>query len=230
MASTAYQPLVTVSATYGTGGSIIAPRVAEALGLPFIDRLISADLSQDAWRSERSERAKHKTPERSAEGLCEGEQATTPTGRFLSYFARAASVGVMMTPDAILEDDDTIRERTEDGLRDVARGAPAVLLGRAGAVVLASRPRAFHVRLDGPVERRVAWAAAFEHLDLDAAKRRQSETDRARTVFVKRLFRVDPAEARLYHLMVDPTVLGMDPTVELVVSAAEAFFKANPGE
>jgi cytidylate kinase len=246
MASTAYQPLVTISATYGTGGSIIAPRVAEALGLPFIDRIISADLSQDAWRSERSERAKDserseqakhpkpsepaQTPVRSAEGLCEGEQATTPTGRFLSYFARAASVGVMMTPDAILEDDDTIRERTEDGLRDLARGAPAVLLGRAGAVVLASRPRAFHVRLDGPVERRVAWAAAFEHLDLDAAKRRQSETDRARTVFVKRLFRVDPAEARLYHLMVDPNVLGMEATVDILVSAAEAFFKANPGE
>jgi len=243
MGSTVYQPLVTVSATYGTGASVIAPRLAEALGLPFIDRLISADLSQDAWQSERTEQAKHAkhrkaatpdrpgptSPERSEEGLSEGEQATTPTGRFLSYFARAASVGVMMAPDAILEDDDTIRARTEEGLRGVAEGAPAVLLGRAGAVVLASRPRAFHIRLDGPVERRVAWAAAFEHLDLDAARRRQNETDRARAVFVKRLFRVDPSEARLYHLVLDPTVLGIDPAVDLLVSASQAYFAANPG-
>ena len=217
MAATAFAPLVTVSATYGTGGSVIAPRLAEALALPFVDRLISADMSQDAARSERSQ-----------EGLCEGEQETTPAGRFLSYFARAASVGVMMAPDTVLEDDDSIRQRTEDGLRDLAAGAPGVLLGRAGAVILASRPRAYHVRLDGPVDRRVAWAAAFEHLDTEAAKRRQSETDRARTLFVKRLFRVDPSESRHYHLVLDPTVLGIDASVRLLVAAAEAFFAANP--
>jgi cytidylate kinase len=189
------------------------------LGLPFVDRLISADMSQDAARTDHSE-----------EGLCEGEQATTPAGRFLSYFARAASVGAMMAPDAVLEDDDSIRARTEEGVRGLAEGAPAVLLGRAGAVVLAKRPRAFHVRLDGPVERRVAWAAEFEHLDLESARRRQSETDRARTQFVKRLFRVDPGDATLYHLVLDPTVFGMEPALELVVAAAHAFFAAHPGE
>jgi cytidylate kinase len=242
MGSTAFAPLVTVSATYGTGGSIIAPRLAETLGLPFIDRLISADMSQDAARQDRvGEReqlyASDATApsggpggaERSQEGLSEGEQATTPAGRFLSYFARAASVGAMMAPDTVLEDDESIRQRTEEGLRDLAAGAPGVLLGRAGAVVLASRPRAFHVRLDGPAERRVAWAASHENLGVDAAKRRQHETDRARSQFVKRLFRFDPSEARLYHLVIDPTVLGIEPTFQLLVTAAQAFFTANPG-
>jgi cytidylate kinase len=220
---TLFAPLVTVSATYGTGGSVIAPRLAELLGLPFIDRLISADLSQDAAQVERDA-----GPVRSEEGLCEGEQAATPAGRFLSYFARAASVGAMMAPDAGLDDDETIRQRTEEGLHTVATGAPAVVLGRAGAVVLAERPRTFHVRLDGPVERRVAWAAAHEQLDLEAARRRQSETDRARALFVKRLFRVDPADPRLYHLIIDPTVIGVDATVRVIGAAAEAFFASNP--
>jgi cytidylate kinase len=216
MPATAYAPLVTVSATYGTGGSVLAPRLAAELGLPFVDRLISADMSQDVARRERSE-----------EGLCEGEQATTPAGRFLSYFARAASVGVVMAPDAGMEDDETIRQRTEDGLRALAAGAPAVLLGRAGAVVLGSRPRAYHVRLDGPVERRVAWAASHENLGVDAARRRQSETDRARTLFVKRLFRVDPADPRLYHLILDTTVLGIDAALPVLVVAARSFFAAS---
>ncbi len=44
MGNLTFHPLVTVSATYGTGGSVIAPRLAEALELPFIDRFISADL------------------------------------------------------------------------------------------------------------------------------------------------------------------------------------------
>ena len=217
---TAYQPVVTVSATYGTGGSLVAPRLATELGLPFVDRLISANDSQDAWRLDRANasasrpeqgQAEAERVERSEEGLTEGEQALTPTGRFLSYFARAASVGVMIAPDAHVEDDDLLRDRTEAGLRAIAEGPPGVVLGRAGAVVLASRPRAFHIRLDGPPERRVAWALMYEQLDPDAARRRQSETDRARTVFVKRLFRVDPAEPRLYHLILDPTVCGSTP-------------------
>jgi cytidylate kinase len=223
MTAIAYAPLVTVSATYGTGGSIIAPRLADGLGLPFVDRLIAAgNLSPDVAGPERSARA-----ERSQEGLCEGEQETTPAGRFLSYFARAASVGVVISPDAVLEDDDTLRQRTEDGVRDLAAGAPGVLLGRAGAVLLGSRPRAFHVRLDGPVERRVAWAASFENLGVEAARRAQSETDRARTLFVKRLFRADPSDVRLYHLVLDSTVLGVDASVEVLVAAARAFFAAN---
>ena len=51
---TTFGPLITVSATYGTGGSVIAPRLAEAMGLPFVDRLISADMSQDAALATRS--------------------------------------------------------------------------------------------------------------------------------------------------------------------------------
>jgi cytidylate kinase len=104
-----------------------------------------------------------------------------------------------------------------------------VLLGRAGAVVLATRPRAYHVRLDGPIDRRVAWAASFERLDLEAVKRRQSEADKARSQFVKRLFHADPADPRLYHLVIDPTVLGVDATVRVLQSAADAFFAGHAG-
>lgn len=213
-----YQPAVTISATYGAGGSVVAPRLAEVLGFAFLDRLISADASQDAARHQQSQ-----------EGLVQGEQESTPTGRFLSYFARAATVGAVIGPDPQIEDDGDIRARAEEGLRPVAGGASAVVLGRAGAVVLAKRSRAYHVRLDGPVERRVAWAAAHEGLDVEAARRRQAETDRARTAFVKRLYRVDPADPALYHLIVDPTVIGIDATLEVIRVAAEAFFAGTVG-
>ncbi|MGH9055107.1 MAG: AAA family ATPase [Acidimicrobiales bacterium] len=227
MGGTVFANLVTVSATYGAGGSVIAPRLAEALGLPFVDRLISANLSQDAARFERESRPDRQAG-RSEEGLSGGEEESTPAGRFLSYFARAASVGAMVAPDPMVEDDESMRARAEEGLRDLAAGTPAVLLGRAGAVLLASRPRAYHVRLDGPVERRVAWAADFEGLGVEVASKRQAETDRVRGLFVKRLFRVDLADARLYHLVLDPTVIGVDAAVEVLSSAARAYFEVNP--
>ncbi len=207
-----YEPAITVSATYGAGGSVIAPRLASQLGLPFVDRLISADLTEAAA---------------SQEGLVAGEQEHTPTGRFLSYFARAATVGAIIGPDPQLDEDDDIRARAEAALSNVRNGSPAVVLGRAGAVVLAKRPRSFHVRLDGPVGERIALAAEIEHLDRDSAARRQSETDRARTLFVKRLYRSDPADPRLYHLVLDSTALGVDGTLEVILAAAAAFFRRN---
>src|SRR3712207_7367410 len=47
-------------------------------------------------------------------------------------------------------------------LREHAATGNAVVLGRAAAVVLHEDQRALHVRLDGPVERRIAQAMALE--------------------------------------------------------------------
>jgi cytidylate kinase len=237
MTRSGYEPVVTVSATYGTGGSVIAPRLSEVLGLPFIDRLISADMSQDVARQEARSafHAKSAVGESrwgrgevaSRESLCEGEQEIAPAGRFLSYFARAASVGAMMAPDPIIDDDENIRVTVEEALRHVAAGGPAVILGRAGAIALRDRPNTFHVRLDGPVDRRVAWAAQFERLDVESARQRQAETDKARALFVKRLYRVDPTDGSLYHLVIDPTVLGIEAAVEVISLAAGKFFEGS---
>jgi hypothetical protein len=38
---------VTVAATYGAGGSVIAPAVAKRLGLPFIDRVIPVAVAEE---------------------------------------------------------------------------------------------------------------------------------------------------------------------------------------
>jgi cytidylate kinase len=208
---------VTVSATYGTGGSLIAPRLAEELHLPFIDRLLLPEGAPETTAATRSQ-----------EGLSEGEQEATPGGRFFSYFARAASVGAMMAPDPLVDDDEAIRARSEAPLRTVQAGAPAVVLGRAAAVVLASRPRAFHIRLDGDPERRLSWACGLEGLHREAVRARLNETDKARTMFVKRLYRADPNSPALYHMHLDPTVLGLDRTVRVLVDGAQAYFEANP--
>lgn len=200
---------------------MVAPRLADELGLHFVDRLISADDSQHPAAQDPTARC------HSEEGLVEGEKETAPTGRFLSYFARAAAVGTIVPPDPVLDDDEEIRARVERALVGIRAGEGAVLLGRAGAVVLASRPNTFHVRLDGPADRRIVWAAGHERLDLPAARQRQVEADRARSGFVKRLYRRDPSDPALYHLVVDPTVIGIEATVAVVRLAAGAFFASR---
>ena len=121
-----------------------------------------------------------------------------------------------------LDEDESLRRRAEAGIAEMRRGDGGVILGRAAAVVLARQPAAYHVRLDGPVARRVARAMAIEGIDNERAARRRAETDRARTAYVRRLYRADPADRELYHLVVDTTVLPTGSCADLIVAAARA--------
>ena len=96
-----------------------------------------------------------------------------------------------------------------------------MILGRAGAVVL-GKDRGFHVRLDGPAERRVVQGAAIEGISEEEARERLRAADRARIAYVRRLYRCDPADASLYHLVIDSTAMPLDTVIELIVTAARA--------
>jgi len=89
--------------------------------------------------------------------------------------------------------------------------------------VLADIPGALHVRLDGPVEARLAGLVR-RHPDQDEAALRHAlqDNDTARAAYVRHLYRLDPCDCRLYHLVIDSTALGWDTATELVVTAARA--------
>jgi cytidylate kinase len=204
-------PVVTVSATYGAAGSIIAPRLAERLSLRFVDRMISARANAAAVAAQ------------SREHVSEEEEKATPSRSFFSYFARAASAGAMLTPpEMVVDEEESLRQQAEVEIEALA-ATGGVLLGRAGAIVLAERPNTFHVRLDGPVERRIAYGAKIDNNGTAVAARRQAETDKTRTFYVRRLYRADPAEPHWYHLILDTTVLSQSAAVEVIAMAFEAF-------
>jgi cytidylate kinase len=94
-----------------------------------------------------------------------------------------------------------------------------VILGRAAAVVL-GKSCGYHVRLDGPPEARVARGAAIEGVGLNEAQAHMRAADKARTAYVRRLYGVDPADASLYHLVIDSTAIPIEAAVGLIVTAA----------
>jgi cytidylate kinase len=206
--------IVTISATYGAGGSIIAPALAERLGLPFADRLIPADNALP--------------PGQGTERLTEEERQQYSRSRF---FARLAAItgGLGMpvpSPEAV---GGGVREQVEASIHQAIAPCGAVILGRAGAVVLAGHPRAFHVRLDGPKARRLARGMAFEHIDESTARSRLEETDRARARYVDRVYGSDPADPGRYHLTLDSTAVPAEACVEVIAVATSAFLAADPG-
>ncbi|MEU4719184.1 cytidylate kinase-like family protein [Nonomuraea dietziae] len=205
--------VVTISATYGTAGSVIGPAVAERLGVPFVDRAIPSAVAEELGCS-------------IEEALVHDDRAEHGLGRLLSGAMRLPTVtfgGVdMYLPGAMPLPPEEFVTRTERMIKETARASGGVFLGRAGALVLAEHPGALHVRLDAPVRRRILQTAALSEVSERAARKLVEGNDRARSAYVRHFYRADPADPRLYQLVVDSTTIPVQACVELIVIAAEA--------
>ena len=201
--------LITVSAAYGAGGSVVAPALADRFGLPFLQRVTTSQ-------------GHVAEPGPCEEQLTEEEVKVTPVHRLLAHFTQAMPAGPTQSPPSTHHQDEHLRSHGEAGIHRLLAGdGGGVILGRAAAVVL-GKDRGFHVRLDGPAERRVVQGATIEGINVQQAKERLRAADKARTAYVRRLYRCDPDDASMYHLVIDSTAIPLDTVIELIVSAARA--------
>jgi cytidylate kinase len=201
--------VVTISASYGAGGSYVGPRVAERLGVPFVDRAIPGEVAR-----------------RLAVPLHEAVRHDDSAGSVLERFVRAlAPAGLPFGARPVLEhecvDDNAYRDATEQVIREQAASTGSVILGRAAALVLREHPDALHVRLSGPKDRRVERAMAAEGIDRGEAERRLADNDRAREAYVQHFYGADARDPQLYHLSLDSTAIELDCCVDMIVTAAE---------
>jgi hypothetical protein len=201
--------VVTLSASYGAGGSQVGPRLADRLGVPFIDRVIPTTVAE-------------RLAVPLADALAHDDAVRSVLERLLMRFAPAAQAfsGAAAPPDLV--DERSFLRATEEVIRERCAESSGVILGRAGAVVLRDRPGALHVRLDAPAERRLAQAMELEGIDRATAERQMRETDRAREAYVQQFYGVDARDPALYHLVLDSTAIALDSCVELIALAVAA--------
>lgn len=200
--------VVTISASFGAGGSLVGPLVAERLGLPFLDRAIPSAAAKALDISDEV-------------ALALDERGPTRLERLAGALAHVATpLGPESVDVAVGEHPERFRVATEQVLRQVADSTGAVVLGRCAMVVLGGRPDVLSVRLDGAVEARVARAVGREGMDEPTARRSQREVDRAREAYARVFYHVSQRDPDLYHLVIDTTVLGVETAAALVVEAA----------
>jgi cytidylate kinase len=199
--------LITVSAAYGAGGSVVAPALAQRLGLPFLQRVTTTE-GQVADVAPCHER------------LVAEEAKVTPVHRLLASFTHSMPVGPTQSPLSARHQDEDLRCSAEAGIHDLADGG-GVILGRAAAVVL-GKDRGYHVRLNGPPDRRIIQGATIEGISQEQASVHMQAADSTRTAYVRRLYRVDPADASLYHIVIDSTAIPLDTVIELILTAVRS--------
>lgn len=206
--------IVTISASYGAGGTVVAPAVATRLQLPYLEHLVSPPVARQASRAE---------PGRDDPGRPEGV-----TRRLIAALAALPAVFGTGLPIPVegVSDEEQVRDEIEASIRTVAETSGGVLLGRGATLVLADTPGVFHVRLDGPPERRIRQAMTVSSVDAAEARKRQHEIDGARTAYLQRFYDTDGNDPRLYHLVIDSTALTLPTCEDLIVTAATTFWAA----
>jgi hypothetical protein len=202
--------LVARSASYGAGGSVIGPALAERLGVPFLDRAIPLAVA-DRLHVPLDDAAAH------------DEQVSTGwLERLLSGFT-GGDVGIPTALPADGFSSEDFRRATEEVLLQQAATGQAVILGRGAVVVLRGHPRTLRVRLDGPAGRRVRQAMQLGRVDPEAAERARLQFDRAHEGYMRKFYGVDVHDPSLYHVVLDSTAIELEACVEMIARAAQAM-------
>jgi len=200
--------LVTISSAYGALGTEVGHAVAEELGVPFLDRAIPVGVAEQL-----------------AVPLSEAE---TRDEALSGFFERLLGTFVMMggmyggaiLPVSDVPDEAAFLAATEQIIRRHAASGSAVILGRAGMIVLAGEPHLVRVRLSGPLEARIEQAVRRYGLSVEQARRQEHENDGARAAWVQRFYGRDVTDASLYDLVLNATKLDVEQCVALIAAAA----------
>jgi len=210
--------VVTISASFGASGNVIGPAVAETLGIPFFDRAISATVAErlsvpiEDVHDEKAPSARNRLARvftyvlghNVSDGIL--DYAAIPTGP--------------QSADERFDDPDRFRLATERILYEIADTTGGVVLGRAGMLVLHDRPDVLRVRLDGPLEERIAHVVRTENMTEKRARAMQRDIDGAREAYVQAFYQAHQSDPARYQVILEATSLGVDVCTAAIVAIA----------
>ena len=191
-------PVVTLFESYGSAAEDIGSRVAQALGLPFHEQAFSSPQLEENARL------------REKEGLLARVLSAMGQSSFGGVDVGDVASGQRDNYDLVMANTATVQQWAYQG---------GVIVGRNGAFILADWPATLHVKLDGPLEQRIARAAQEAGISPDRAARRQKNEDRIRADMSIELYGWDPRDPLRYDLVLNTGRMDVETCVEIIVEA-----------
>jgi cytidylate kinase len=200
--------VITIEREFGSGGAVIAEKVASRLGWKLWDQLLTDEIARrmDCARSLVEEHE---------------EQRDSASYRLFKAFMRGSFEGSLNAPRLKMVDTDCVREVTQKLVREVADAGNCVIVGRGSAYYLGDRNDAFHVFIYAPFQDKVRRLQAAGNSEKRAIELAET-VDVNRAAFIKQYFNVDWPERHRFHLMVNSS-LGEELAVGTILCAMEGL-------
>lgn len=190
------QLIITVGREFGSGGHIIAAKLAEHFGIQLLDSNILAEVAK---KSNASEEYLKKYDE-SARNL---------------FFSRTVN-GFSNSPEEI------IAQMQFDYIKHKAdAGESFVVIGRCADYILRENPALVRVFVLGDTEAKIKRTAEREGISEERAKIRMEQADKRRKYFHNTHSENKWGDSRSYDITVNSSKLGLDRTAELLIKYIE---------
>lgn len=186
--------VITISRQTGSGGRAIARSLASVLGLEFVDRQILDYIVQNTGARDKlidslDERTRSGI-DLWVEGILRGRYIDRP--EYTHWLVKSVTA--------------------------LAEHGDAVILGRAGNVILGSRG-GLHVRVIAPRDQRVANLVNFKGMSLAAADRFIKTADAERSEFYQKHFNAEIENSADYHLVVNTGRVSLEGAQQMILTA-----------
>ncbi|HTT68182.1 MAG TPA: cytidylate kinase-like family protein [Gemmatimonadales bacterium] len=203
--------VVTVTRQYGSGGSLVARRVAERLGWTVIDNEFVGEVARRAGLPAEAVAAREERSPSLIERL----------GRTLAI--SAPEMFVQAAASQAEPDEDQLHRITERVIAEAAAHGRVVLVGRGATAYLATAGEAadvLHVYVVAPRETRIRTIVERMHVTGEEAARQIHSVDAARERYLEHWYGRRRDEAANYHLVVNTAWLGYEGAAEIIADAA----------
>jgi cytidylate kinase len=230
-------PVVTISGTTGSGARDIARLAAARLGIDYVDQEILVEAARALGVSvetvesfdergmslgDRLAAMLRKVLERSA--AASAADPTMGAGGLELLLSRSYGEAAALPREVAQQElNDTLYiETLTTIIRHLAERGNVLIVGRGSQAILRDWPESLHVCCTAPAAFRVEAIARREHLSSEQASRRVQESDRNRSAFHRKYFKVDADDPCLYDLVISAARLSQEVAAELICTAARS--------
>jgi cytidylate kinase len=203
--------LITIARQYAAGSSVVARRVADALGWTVLDDELIYEVAARSGMS----------PEEVAE-LDE---------RIPTFMERVAQTNALAYPDLLMPSGEITVEPEQvkaarlmrSVIEELGQQERLVMVGRAAAAVLARRTGALHVRLVASRAFRIRQAIERLGLSPDEAPAVLEDKDKNRERYHREYYGREWRDPVNYHMTLNTELLGFDGAAALIVAGARSM-------
>jgi len=183
--------VITISREFGSFGDVLAERVAHALGCHLVDKAFVSAVLRQYGVAE-FDLEYEKQP-----GFWDGLDVAKTDRRDL--MVRMLNLVV----------------------RTVARHGNVVILGRSGYAILSGLSDVLHVRLQAPLDDRIAAIQAEQNIALEDATALVKEKDAIQAAFIKSFYSVPWASSSSFDIAINSALVPLDIATAWVIEAAK---------
>ena len=195
--------IITISRQFGSGGAEIASKVAEALCIPYYDKIMIDHIAEKLNITK-------ETVEKHDE---------KPTSLWDMPGYQYGYSWYNTDPSLMLPLSMKISEAQFQIIRDYAKEGPCVIVGRCADHVLRNNKSTLNVFIRCDTEKRVERISKKYSIDADEARKLIRKTDRIRANYYSSHTHDDWGVSDRYDLIIDSGMFGIDGTVDIIVQA-----------